>query len=91
MSEATVIVPGRTTGRGSFEPMYIWKAPWYLHAAGFPAAEDWVAVKALAVLAGDSARAAAQISAEADAADLTGTRRHRLRAWKPCSVTRSLP
>ena len=31
---------------------YIWKAAWSLHAAGDPAAEDWVAVKALAVLAG---------------------------------------
>jgi hypothetical protein len=49
---------------------YIWKAAWCLHAAGIPAAEDWVAVKALAVLAGDSARAAAEISAEADAAGL---------------------
>ncbi len=47
---------------------YIWKAAWSLHAAGDPAAEDWVAVKALTVLAGDSARAAAEISAEADAA-----------------------
>ena len=54
---------------------YIWKAAWSLHAAGDPAAEDWVAVKALAVLAGDSARAAAEISAEADAAGLTGTQR----------------
>src|SRR5215831_15260025 len=54
---------------------YIWKAAWCLHAAGDPAAEDWVAVKALAVLAGDSARAAAEISAEADAAGLTGTQR----------------
>jgi hypothetical protein len=54
---------------------YIWKAAWCLHAAGDPAAEDWVAVKALAVLAGDSARAAAEISAEADATGLTGTQR----------------
>ena len=44
---------------------YIWKAAWCLHPAGDPAAEDWVAVKALAVLAGDSARAAAEITAEA--------------------------
>ena len=36
-----------------------------------PAAEDWVAVKALAVLAGDSVRVAAQITAEVDAAGLT--------------------
>ncbi len=54
---------------------YIWKAAWCLHAAGDPAAEDWVAVKALAILAGDSVRAAAEISAEADAAGLTGTQR----------------
>ena len=54
---------------------YIWKAAWCLHAAGDPAAEDWVAVKALAVLAGDSARAAAGITAEADAADLAGAQR----------------
>jgi pimeloyl-ACP methyl ester carboxylesterase len=54
---------------------YIWKAAWSLHAAGDPAAEDWVAVKTLAVLAGHSARAAAEISAEADAAGLTGTQR----------------
>jgi hypothetical protein len=54
---------------------YIWKAAWSLHAAGDPAAEDWVAVKALAVLAGDSARAAAEITAQADAAGLTRTQR----------------
>src|SRR6266576_283366 len=54
---------------------YIWKAAWCLHAAGDPAAEDWVAVKALAILAGDSVRAAAEISAEADAAGLTGAQR----------------
>ena len=54
---------------------YIWGAVWSLHAAGDPAAEDWVAVKALAVLAGDSDRAAAEITAEADAAGLEGSRR----------------
>jgi hypothetical protein len=53
---------------------YIWGAAWSFHAAGDPAAEDWVAVKALAVLAGDSARAAAEITAEA-AAGLEGSRR----------------
>jgi hypothetical protein len=41
-----------------------------------PAAEDWVAVKALAVLAGDSARVAADITAEADAAGLTAGQRN---------------
>jgi hypothetical protein len=54
---------------------YIWKAAWSLHPAGDPAAEDWVAVKALAVLAGDSARVAAEITAEADAASLTSAQR----------------
>ena len=50
---------------------YIWKAAWSLHAAGDPAAEDWVAVKALAVLAGDSTRVAAEIAAETETAGLT--------------------
>jgi hypothetical protein len=54
---------------------YIWKAAWSLHSPGDPAAEDWVAVKALAVLAGDSARVAAEITAEADDADLTAAQR----------------
>ena len=53
----------------------MWGAAWSLHEAGDPAAEDWVAVKALAVLAGDSARAAAEITAQADAAGLEGNRR----------------
>jgi hypothetical protein len=55
---------------------YIWKAAWSLHAAGDPAAEDWVAVKALAVLAGNSAQVAAGITAEAEAAGLTASQRH---------------
>ncbi len=55
---------------------YIWKAAWSLHTAADPAAEDWVAVKALAVLAGDSARVAAEIVAEADAAGLTAGQRN---------------
>ena len=38
-------------------------------------AEDWVAVKALAILAGDSERAATEITAEADAAGLTRSQR----------------
>jgi hypothetical protein len=54
---------------------YIWKAAWSLHPAGDPAAEDWVAAKALAVLAGDSERAAAEITAQADAAGLAGNQR----------------
>ena len=54
---------------------YIWKAAWSLHDAGDPAAEDWVAARALAVLAGDSARAAGEITAEAGSAGLTPSRR----------------
>jgi hypothetical protein len=54
---------------------YIWGAAWSLHEAGDPAAEDWVAARALAVLAGESERAAAEITAEADAAELEGSRR----------------
>ena len=54
---------------------YLWKAAWCLHPAADPAAEDWVAVKALAVLAGDSARAAAEITAEVDAAGLAAAQR----------------
>jgi hypothetical protein len=54
---------------------YIWKAAWSLHDAGDPAAEDWVAVKALAVLAGDSTRAAEEITAEAGSAGLPASRR----------------
>ena len=48
---------------------------WSLHNAGDPAAEDWVAVKALAVLAGEGERAVAEITAEADAVGLEGSRR----------------
>ena len=55
---------------------YIWKAACSLHAAADPAAEDWVAVKALAVLAGNSAQVAAAITAEADAAGLTAGQRN---------------
>jgi hypothetical protein len=54
---------------------YIWGAAWSLHEAGDPAAEDWVAAKALAVLAGDSERAAQEITAEAEAAGLEGNQR----------------
>ena len=43
--------------------------------AGDPAAEDWAAARALAVLAGDSDRAAQEITAEANAANLPGSRR----------------
>jgi hypothetical protein len=55
---------------------YVWGAAWSLHEAGDPAAGDWVAVKALAVLAGDSERISQEIAAEADAAGLAGSRRN---------------
>jgi hypothetical protein len=55
---------------------YLWKAAWGLHEAGDPAAEDWVAVKALAVLSGGSARVAAEITAEACSAGLAVSRRN---------------
>ena len=54
---------------------YIWGAAWSLYPAGDPAAEDWVAAKALAVLAGDSDRVTREITAEADAAGLHGSQR----------------
>jgi hypothetical protein len=55
---------------------YLWGAAWSFHEAGDPAAEDWVAARALAVLAGGSARAAEEVTAEADAAGLAGSRRN---------------
>ena len=54
----------------------MWGAAWSLHEAGDPAAEDWVAARALAVLAGDSDRAAQEIAAEAGAAGLAGSQRN---------------
>jgi hypothetical protein len=55
---------------------YIWKAAWGLHDAGDPAAEDRVAVKALAMLAGDSVRVAEEITAQAGSAGLAVSRRN---------------
>jgi hypothetical protein len=53
----------------------LWKAAWPLHSAADPTAEDWGAVKALAILAGDSARIAAEITAEAETAGLNAAQR----------------
>ena len=53
----------------------MWKAAWSLHDAGDPAAEEWVAVKALAVLAGDSARARRRSPPRPSAAGLPASRR----------------
>jgi hypothetical protein len=54
---------------------YLRKAAWSLHPAADPAAEDWVAVKALAILTGNSARVAAEITAETETAGLTPAQR----------------
>jgi hypothetical protein len=55
---------------------HLWGAAWALHAAGDPAAEDWVAARALAVLAGDSERVTGQITAQATAAGLSTAQRN---------------
>lgn len=44
---------------------YMWAAAWSFHPSGDPAAEDWGAVQALAILAGTSARVAQSIAARA--------------------------
>jgi hypothetical protein len=54
---------------------YLRGAGWSLHPPGDPAAEDWVAARALQVLAGDSDRTAEEITAEACAAGLTRDQR----------------
>jgi hypothetical protein len=54
---------------------YLWKAAWCLHTADDPAAEDWVATHALAILAGHARHAAATIDAQAATAGLSGDRR----------------
>ena len=54
---------------------YLWKAAWCLHAADDPAAEDWVATQALAILAGHARHAAATIDAQATTAGLSSDRR----------------
>jgi hypothetical protein len=69
---------------------YIWDAAWSFHKAGDPAAEDWVAIRALTVLAGDSDRAAAEITAEADTAGLEGSRRSGA-ATSSASTSDSIP
>jgi hypothetical protein len=49
---------------------YLWAAAWCFHARDDPAAEDWVAVQALAVLAGRARQVAGSITAQADARGL---------------------
>ncbi|MFJ2034008.1 ISKra4 family transposase [Streptosporangium sp. NPDC087985] len=54
---------------------YLWKAAWCLHTGGDPAAEDWVATHALAVLAGHVDETVAGIDAQAGAVGLARDRR----------------
>jgi hypothetical protein len=44
---------------------YLWAAAWCFHAGGDPAAEDWVAVQALAVLAGRARQVTESLTAQA--------------------------
>jgi hypothetical protein len=60
------------------------RAAWSLHETGDPAAEAWVAVKALAVLAGDSGRVSKETAAEAGAAGLSGSQRNGTDACVRC-------
>ncbi|WP_406276333.1 hypothetical protein OH799_05270 [Nocardia sp. NBC_00881] len=54
---------------------YLWTAAWCLHTAADPAAEDWVAARALQILAGHALQAADTIQTETDAAALAPDRR----------------
>ena len=54
---------------------YLWAAAWCFHARDDPAAEDWVAVQALAVLAGRTPAVAESITTQTDGRRLTDDRR----------------
>ena len=54
---------------------YLWTAAWCFHAGGDPAAEDWVAVQALAVLAGRAPQVAESLAAQAGQHGLTENQR----------------
>jgi hypothetical protein len=54
---------------------YLWGSAWCLHRKDDPAAEDWVAVHALALLAGDTRRTIDAINAQATTAGLTTEQR----------------
>lgn len=54
---------------------YIWAAAWSFHAKDDPAAEDWVAEKALAVLHGRAGQVAASLAAQAGEHMLTDSQR----------------
>ncbi|MEV6982547.1 hypothetical protein AB0M95_14980 [Sphaerisporangium sp. NPDC051017] len=55
---------------------YLWKAAWCPHATDDPAAEDWVATHALALLAGHLDHVVATLDAQATAAGLTPDHRN---------------
>jgi Uncharacterised protein family (UPF0236) len=54
---------------------YLWTAAWCFHAGGDPAAEDWVAVQALAVLAGRAPQVAGSLTAQAGQRGLAESQR----------------
>jgi hypothetical protein len=54
---------------------YLWAAAWCFHARDDPAAEDWVAAQALAVLAGRSRQVTASLTAQASQHELTASQR----------------
>ncbi|WP_221354869.1 hypothetical protein [Streptomyces beigongshangae] len=68
---------------------YLWKASWCFHAKDDPAAEDWVAEHALALLDGRCAEAAARIARQADDLWLTTERRESDEGACATSRTRS--
>jgi hypothetical protein len=53
----------------------VWTAAWSLHPTATPAAEDWVATHALALLAGHTHQVITALDAQATAADLSADRR----------------
>ncbi len=56
-------------------PGYIWAAAWSFHAKDDPAAEDWVAEKALAVLRGRAGQVAGSLAVQAGEHMLTDSQR----------------
>jgi hypothetical protein len=54
---------------------YLWAAAWCFHGRDDPAAEDWVAVQALAVLAGRTRQVTASLTAQAAQHGLTESQR----------------
>lgn len=54
---------------------YLWTAAWCFHARDDPAAEDWVAVQALAVLAGRTQQVTEYLTAQAGQHGLTESQR----------------